>query len=341
MSTPTSTATTTTRPQPCSWDGNQWTAPDGLVCNHHHCAMRGRCPSHVNPDAGITTCPRCIRRVKRDIETIVERITLLTFDAEVDGVDSEAMNLIARAAAPQQYAEKRRRLHERYEQLGWCEWPRSEGYRPDDPHHPYAVLTSWAQVLEDAGWIKYHALHWTTTRAAAAIITALDDTDLAQGDAFEDLARDIARCRAHLDDVDHDSRTPDLGRPCPTCTSEHGKGPKLRKRFATHPGTRPGQRCGDRLCPICDGRQDSWHCPDNPEHAWTDEDYRARVDADYLEHATALTADQLAQRFGIKASLVRQWASRGYVRKQGHDQHGRQRYSVKDVAARHADSAAS
>lgn len=332
----------TKQPKPCTWDGERWTTPDELPCNEDHCAMRGRCPGHVNHDAGIITCPRCIRRVRKDIDTIVERTVLLAFDAEIDGVESEAMNLIGHAAAPRQYAEKRRRLAEHYDAQGWCEWPRSEGYRPDDPHHPYAVLTSWAQAMEDGGWLPVHPFHWTTTRAATAILGALDR--FAHGDEFETFAAEIARCRKHLDDVDHDSRTPDLGRPCPTCVDEHGKGPKLRKRHATHPGSRPGQRCSDRLCAICNGHADAWHCPDNPAHAWTDAEYRDRVDADYLEHADHLPAREVAQRAGVPLSQVRKWCARTWdeaarkwlppalvSRRKGAD--GRKLYRVAEVVA--------
>ena len=316
----------------CTWDGERWTKADETPCNDDHCAMRGRCPNHVQHGAGIITCPSCIRRVRKDLYTISLRATLLRFDVEIDGIESEAMNLIGPAASPEQYAERRNRLNTAYERQGWCDWPRSEAYRPDDPSHPYAVLSRWAQALEDGGWNTVAPFQWTISRAVQAIDGALDR--FAHGDEFEDLARELASCRSHLDDVDHDSRTPDLGRPCPTCVEANGKGPRLRKRHASHPGSKPGQRCSDSLCAVCDGRSDSWHCPDEPAHAWTDDDYHHRVDADYLQVADRLTADQMAARFKIKASLVRKWASRGQIRKRGTDQHGRVLYAVADVEAR-------
>jgi hypothetical protein len=332
-----------TKTPTCTWDGENWTRPDGTPCNQDHCAMRGRCPNHVQHDAQLYTCPSCIRRTRRDIETIVLRATLLQLDVVVDGIDSEAMNLIGPAAAPQQYAEKRRRLEETYRRQGWCEWPRSEGYRPDDPHHPYVVLVRWAQALEETGWLASPPFHWTIARAAERITDNLDQ--IAQGDAFEAMAAELTRCRSHLDDVDHDSRTPDLGRPCPTCVEVHGKGPKLRKRHGTHPGMPAGKTCdrknAGKPCDICDGRLDAWHCPNDPSHAWTDDEYRHRVDADYVQHARALTADQLADRFDLKAGTVRVWANRGLVRKRGRDQHGRQLYDVADVETRHAIARAS
>lgn len=321
----------------CTWDGARWVQPDESNCNQHHCAMRGRCPNHVDADAGLRTCPSCVRRTRRDIETIVLRYALIAFDAEVDGIDSEAMNLLGPAAAPEQYAERRARLQARYERQGWCDWPRPEAFRDDDPHHPYAVLGRWRLALEDAGWLRYDDRFVTVVSAASSLLSALDG-GFPHSDEWEDFARELAACRAHLEQVDHASRTPDLGRPCPTCAAEHGTGPRLQKRYAGHPGADPGQPCARPGCQICAGTYDAWHCPDYPDlHAWTDGDYRAKVDADYIEHATSLTASQLHDRFGVRPGTVRAWALRGKVRKHGLDQLGRQLYDAADVQ-RHAGS---
>lgn len=334
-----------TKPPTCRWDGQRWTKPDDTACNEDHCAMRGSCPNHVQHAADLITCPACIRRVRKDLDAIVERYALLPFDAIIDGIDGEAMNLLGPAAAPQQYAEKRRRIAAAYDDQGWCEWPRSEGYRPDDQHHPYVVLTRWAHALEDGGWFANPSpWHWDVVRAATDIKAALDR--FAHGREFPEMARELAACRNHLDTVDHDSRTPDLGRPCPTCTTEHGKGPRLRKRHASHPGMRPGQRCNDSLCPICSGRADAWHCPDNPAHAWTDDEYRNRVDADYVQHADRLPVRELSDRTGVPASTIRRWASTTKklvgtemvdippsLRPAGRSHDGRRVYRVSDIEA--------
>lgn len=313
----------------CSWSDGSWTNPAGQPCNDDHCAMRGRCPHHVQRAVGIHTCPSCIRRTRKHLAAIVVRYALMAYDAQVDGIESEAMNLLGRAAAPEQYAERRARLAALYERRGWCDWPRPEAFRADDPHHPYAVLSRWAQALEDGGWFTGSPFHWTVGRAAASLDAALER--FAHGDEFETFAAEILTCLTHLEQVDHDDRTPDLGRPCPTCSAEHGTGPKLRKRYAAHPGMALGTRCSDAHCRICAGSDDAWHCPDNPAHAWTDGDYRAKVDGDYLEHARALTADQLHERLGIKPGTIYAWASRGLVQKRGHDQHRRRLYDVADA----------
>lgn len=299
--------------------------------------MRGRCPHHVQHAAGIVTCPRCIRRVRKDVDAIVELwIRVLVFDVVVDGIDSEAMNLAGAAASPAQYAEKRQRIAARYDAQGWCDWPRLESTLDDDAHHPYAVLARAAQALEDAGWITVAPWDWNVVRAAAAIRTALDETGFPQGDEFAALAAELATCRAHLENVDHDSRAPDLGRPCPACVQAHGKGPRLRKRHASHPGSKPGQRCSDTLCPICEGRADAWHCPDDPAHAWTDDEYRNRVDADYVQHADWLASADMIERTGVSRGSLTGWASRGHVAKR--TQEGRVVYRVADVVRRLTDS---
>jgi len=320
----------------CTWDGiATWITPAGETCNEDHCALRGRCPHHVRHAAGINTCPSCIRKTRKDIAAILLRYALMAYDAQADGVDSEAMNLLGNAAAPDQYAARRDMLTALYERQGWCEWPRPEAYRADDPHHPYAVLGRWDMALREQGWLGQTDLLVTVAESARALTTALDG-GFPHGDEFEDFAREIAACRMHLEAVDHDDRVPEQGRPCPTCAAENedGKAPRLQKRYAHHPGMLPGTRCEKAGCRTCDGRDDAWHCPDNPGHAWTDGEYRNRVDADYLEHADALTADQMHQRFGVSRGSVSGWATKGEVSKRGKDQRGRQLYSVADVTAK-------
>lgn len=292
----------------CTWDGQKWTQPDGTTCNHDHCAMRGHCPNHVQRDAGIHTCGACIRRTRKHLAAIVTRYALIAYDAQADGVDSEAMNLLGAAAAPEQYSARRDQLAALYERQGWCEWPRTEAFRPDDPHHPYAVLGRWDIALREQGYLGHTDLLVTVTRAAADLDRALDGP-FPHSDEFETFAADIAACLAHLEAVDHDARTPERGRPCPACAAEHGTGPRLVKRYAKHPGYEPGQRCDKADCKICDGSNDAWHCPDNPSHAWTDDEYRSKVAADYVQHATELTIADLSARLDIPQSTIRRWAS--------------------------------
>lgn len=335
----------------CTWDGEHWTTPADTPCPDDHCAMRGHCPNHVNHAAGLNTCASCIGRTRRHVHAIVTLAALLPFDAAVDGLESEAMNLVGPAASPEQYAARRAHLDQRYTTTGLCDWPRLEAYQPTDPHHPFTVLAGIDGELRALGWLGDTDLLPTITSAATAIDTALNGP-WPHGDDFADHAARIATCLAHLEAVDHNARTPDQGRPCPTCAAEHGTGPKLVKRHARHPGYRPGQTCPEKAkatekaerrrgwctlpriiepadCEICDGTLDAWHCPNNPAHAWTDTEYRNRLGTDYIQHADWLRDHDMQQRTGIKAGTVREWASRGHVAKRTHD--GRVVYRVTDV----------
>lgn len=325
-------------------------------CPKSHCGLRG-CPEHVEQHAGIYTCPRCIGKVRRRVQRIAELYALVDLDVELrgadlgpllaeavdDGIASEAFNLIGPAADPGQYGEKRARLRSAYEGRGWCDWPRHEGFHDDDPQHPYAVLGRWDMACRES-YGPATDLFVSVSRAADYLSGPLLDT-FAHTSEFEDFDRETAECLSHLEGVLHDSRAPEKGAPCPTCraTTPDRKAQRLVKHYAEH--ARDGGQlkhgplchCGDDAtghCRICAGHEDTWHCPANAEHWWSDADYRNRVDGDYQQHATALTADQAAERFGIKASVIRVWGARGRIRKRGRNQYGITLYDVEDIATR-------
>lgn len=341
---------TAKQPPPCTWDPERgWLTPEHQrdcgdstcagcrPCPKTHCAMRGSCSNHVDVVAGLRTCPACIGRTRRDLQAVVDLYALagvtvearptglwsedgqLLDEAADAGVESEAFVLAGPAATPEQWDEKRRRLVASYEQRGWCEWPKSESLAEDDKHHPYAVLARWDMALREAYGPPTQM--FVTVTSAANYLDRLLAGPFPHGDEFEDFARSVATLRSHMESVVHDSRTPELGRHCPTCVTEKGRGPRLFKTYAS----------GDTE-DIRAGVYDTWHCPDVAEHWWSEEDYRLRVAADYVQHATALTADQMAERDArIKPGTVRVWANRSKVRKRGTDHLGRQLYDVADV----------
>jgi hypothetical protein len=135
----------------------------------------------------------------------------------------------------------------------------------------------------------------TMGRACDYFRMLLRETDFPHTREFEEFNRDLARVVTHLETVVHDSRIPEQGRPCPTCSTEDQPGPRLRKRHAEH----------DRS-----GASDTWHCPWEPAHWWSDQDYRDRVATDYLEHARLLPAAELADRLEVSLSTVRKWTAR-------------------------------
>jgi hypothetical protein len=281
----------------------------------------GRCANHVEQAAGIFTCPSCIGKVKRNVRKIVERYAELPEEIEVKGVDSEALNLHGPAATAEQLQARRRFDIAR----GWCDFPRT--LASDDPHHPYAVLGRWDMAIRES-YGPPTDLFVTVSRAADYLTGPVLET-FAHTQEFEDFARDVTRCLTHLETVLSDSHEPEKGAPCPTCSeqraSEDDRAPRLRKRYGAE----------------VSGKDDTWHCPAKPEHWWSDADYRARVDGDYLQHAKALTAGQIHEVYGVKPGALRKAAERDPKLKRGLNGQGRQTYDVAEVKTRWAKEGAS
>jgi len=268
-----------------------------------------RCANHVETAAGMFTCPACIGKVKGRVRQIVERYAELPDEIEHKGVDSEALNLHGPAATAEQLEARRRWDAER----GWCDFPRT--LAEDDPHHPYAVLGRWDLAIRES-YGPPSDLFITVSRAADYLTGPVMEK-FAHTQEFEDFARDITRCLAHLETVLSDSREPEKGAPCPSCREQRDdeKGPRLRKRYGAD----------------VTGKDDTWHCPDVPAHWWSDVDYRTRVDGDYLSHAKALTASQMHAAHDIKPGTLRQWANRGAVKRRGRNAQGQQLYDVEQA----------
>lgn len=359
------------KPPTCHYDAERgWLTPEHLrdcddrecagcrPCPKSHCDLLGRCPNHVEQAAGIYTCPSCIGKVKRTVRRIVDVYALVEVDTELrglelgplldeaaeSGIDGEAFNLIGPAADPAQWAERRRRLVLTDDGRGWCSWPKHEGLTEDDPHHPYAVLGKWDMAMRESYGPQTDLL--VTVSSASDYLTGPLLERFAHTSEFEEFAAEVNTCLAHLESVLHDSREPEKGAPCRRCTrvrrddGTEKAAPRLVKRYAEHVEkagalVHPPCSCGEFAhCRICAGHDDTWHCPANGEHWWSDADYRRTVDGDYVTHAVALTADQAAERFGIKASVIRVWGAREQVRKRGRDQHGITLYDVADIETR-------
>lgn len=333
-----------------------WLTTEDRPCPEVHCALLGGCATHVDSAAGLYTCPSCIGKVRSRIARITDLAAITDLDViERDlgysstlldeaehGVETEAFNLVGPAAAPEQYAEHRRRLGLAYAERGWCDWPRAERFLEDDPHHPYAVLGRWdLEVRELYG--PRSDLFVTISSAADYLIAQLAGP-FPHTEPFERFASEVSVCLGHLEAVIHDSRAPEQGRHCPACIEADGEGPRLRKRYASHPNAKPGDPCRRRAdgkpCDVCSGKLDTWHCPAVADHWWSETDYRARVDADYQQHATHLPALELAERVGVSLATVRRWTARTWddetdgwqpprlvSRRTGPD--GRKLYSVK------------
>jgi hypothetical protein len=132
---------------------------------------------------------------------------------------------------------------------------------------------------------------------------------------FEDFARDLRRCRTHLEAVLHDGEQRDTGAPCMTCNT-------------------PLVREWGKLAAA-----DGWRCPKCKE--WrSDEDYRRNVAQLHRTEAQFLTDREMEIRTGVKAGTVRSWSrdkGDGLEPIGKRTDSGRVVYSVADVEQRARD----
>lgn len=270
--------------------GDGWKSPEHLrdctdteckgcrPCSDHHCAMRGKCPNHVKHEAGIVTCPSCIGRTRSDLQRIEDRYSEVWDEVVEAGVDSEAANLIGPAASPEQV--KARRLAGVHVE----DFAPPTKRRPaiiNDPHHPYAVLGRWDMALRE-DYDQPTDLLVSVSRAKAYLAGMLDHFAQDQPQAFEEFAKEVSTCLAHLESVLSDSRRPEKGAPCPKCAE-----PMVRKY-----GTQ--------------AKDDKWACQCGEE--MTDDKYREHSEQQHFLKADMLTSEGVAVRLGVSASTVRRWA---------------------------------
>jgi len=277
----------------------------------HVCTARASCGREVAPTE--LTCPVCLGRTRRDLTAIVTLAALMPSEAEHRGVNSEAAYLAGPAADPVTWVTRKVYM------ARTLDVPLAS-LEDDDPWHPYGVLGRWQMMLEEDYGLRDTR---KVTISGAASFFAHDDGRFLYRFAndpdqdFALFAAEIATCRAHLDAVLHDSRTPEKGAPCPECSTDFGSGPPLVKHYVDEDPTGASDRWA---CPECD----SW---------WSEADYRLRVGTRYLEHADRLTASQMLDTYRIKPGALRKWAEREQVAKRGKDEQGRQLYDVASAVA--------
>lgn len=263
----------------CRWDREREEyLADGEPCRvdeygdpTRHCTSRRGCSNHVGHNE--LTCARCIGRTRADIRAIVARTPELMTQAMTTGVDSEAANLAGPAADVEAWS--------------WRKVAARQGHawhvsliEDDDEEHPYTVLTRWEfMIREDYDQPRSDAtsLH----EAAAYLERTLPRMAQDDGQDFPLFAREIRRCRSHLEAVLRDSQQPERGAPCPECPQP---APRLNLER--------GHWCDDDDC-------DRMHWPDDPDryvcprdrdHEWGEVDYRLWVADVYAEARRGVSA---------------------------------------------------
>lgn len=273
---------------------------DGLTgcepCSRQHCLCCGR----VHPD--VLVCVGCLEAVRDDLRAIGDLSSGLPDEAIVKGVESEAMMLLGPAADPEAW---------RNQATSAMVGRLAAEYLADarDELHPLWVFATWEQIWRD---FLQHDTDQPVTFAGswAYLNTQLGYMADQPEPAFEEFARELRQCRSHLEDVLRDGIREDRGAPC--------------------------VQCGTRMVRVVtsQGAQDIYRCKPCRREVTADQ-YHYAVGVAYRAHATSLTAHDLGERLGLKASVIRVWGSRGLIRKRGRrESDGVTLYDVADVQLR-------
>lgn len=261
-------------------------------CTEPHC----RCCGITHADGA---CAECLATVRDNLREIGRLCDALPEEVEHRGINGEAMMLLGPATDPEAWGH--RQASARAGRI-------PADYLDDatDENHPVFVTGTWDMTYRDAfehddsavltlaGAIDY--LDRNLTYAATWVHVP-----------FEDMARDLRRCVAHLEAVLHDGEQVDKGAPCMSC------GVLLERVWGA------------------DDKGDGWRCPKCRESSSEDQ-YRLAVKHLHREEADYLTDRDMEIRTGVKAGTVREWARRGHVTKR--TDAGRTLYAVKDVLER-------
>lgn len=257
-----------------------------LPCPETHCVICGK--GHAK-----AACTGCLEAARSDLRAIGDLCASLPAEAVEKGVQSEAMMLLGPAADPTAW-----RSYATAAMLGKIDATYLADCR--DEMHPLWVLGTWEQIWRD------HLDHYSDQPVTVA--TAWTYLDLQIGymadqvePAFDEFARELRGCRAHLENVLHDGIREERGAPCVQCEK-----------------------------PMTRGDDDHWHCR-TCHRTVSEAEYRLAVGVTYRAHSPSLTAADMADRIGVKASIIRVWGSRGLITKRGRNSEGLTLYDVESA----------
>lgn len=303
-------------------------------CTAAHCRVCG-------VEHAVQTCPDCLDETREALTRILRACEALPEEAEHRGQDSEAMNLLGPAADP----DARRHVEASYLggrlPEGWIEANHGRdcpllakkgepGYGDPctgcsgDELHPLIVLGGWASVYREA------FEHGDTGAVTVADEREYLDRNLMRAAAwphvpFEDFARDVRRCRDHIENVIHAGEQIDRGAPCFRC------GTDLERVWGKTE------------------KDDGWRCPTCADFR-SPEDYRRNVAQQHLAHSDRLTLKEIEQAYSIPGGTLRRWAAeqrrevggemKTYPPRLRHVSkvNGRKVYRIKDVLALRDDA---
>lgn len=253
-----------------------------LVCPETHCVVCSK--AHAK-----AACTGCLEAARSDLQAIGDLCASLPAEAVEKGVQSEAMMLTGPVADPTAW-----RSYATAAMLGKIDATYLTDCR--DEQHPLWVLGSWEQIWRD------HLDHFSDQPVTVATAHAYLNMQIGymaeQVDPpFDEFARELRGCRAHLENVLHDGVRVEKGAPCMQCE-------KPMTRFV-----------------------EWWECR-TCDRLLSEAEYRLAVGITYRAHSPSLTATDMAERIGVKASVIRVWGSRDLITKRGKNEDGLTLYDV-------------
>lgn len=279
----------------CKWNGSNQpriiTDRHEDLCTDERCRGCRPCPEpHCRVCAhshATGTCAECMAETREALHDIARMCGALPEEVEHRGVEGEAMMLLGPVADPEAWGHVTASVSAGRLPKGYVEDGGGE-------QHPMTTFLSWQMVWRDA--LEHDDAPDSELTTA---VDYLDQTMTYMGGyeyvPFEDFARDLRRCRAHLEAVLHDGEQVDRGAPCMTC------GADLQRTWGE----------GDAA--------DGWKCP-RCKRTSSDAQYRFAVWQDYLEKADWLSAKgcvaALAQHeppVVVVEGTIRSWASKGHL----------------------------
>lgn len=246
-------------------------------CEANHCGVCGR--THVGTEL---TCPACVGAVRDDLSSIRDMSTRLLREAIVAGVNSEAANLAGPVADPEAWSWRKAAARRGVADHVTV----TEG---DESTHPAWVLGTWEMLIRE------HLVQPSDDLLSIESAGAYLDghlTNLANDGefAFEEMARDLRKCRVHLEDVLCEGEREERGEKCHNCGT---------KRLVKDYGKTPDSKV-------------MWRCPGaNCQQSYTEAEYIERVETRHIDTSPELTLSHMAKRLGyIEASTMRRWAGK-------------------------------
>ena len=267
-------------------------------CPDPHCASCGR--EHAD-----SVCGGCLADARTSLGEIARMCGLLLDEAIHKGVTSEAAMLAGPVADPEAWSHRKRSAVADRIDAAWLT-------EADEVQHPLFVLGTWESMWRElCGQLPDDDEPLTVASSVAWLGRNLHDIAAMPDADFGTFRAEVAACRSYVEGVLRDGEQVERGTRCPMCGLAD-----LVKAYGMTPD-------GDRWC--CPRRSCS--------AAYTDHDYRAKVEAVYVLHADRLTASQIERTYRIKAGTLRQWVNRGSVTRRGTDRQGRQLYDVRQALA--------